>query len=589
MLADPLGRLAAAVMRLDERRALAAQLHEAIRPLAEADIVTVVGEQELAATLDETLESARAALQQVRDAGGDDPVGALEALLTAPEWEIAAELVGVLEGKRAEQAKHVVDYENRCRDWRATMDSLNRVLATTIKEGGLVRHEKATIDRFDAVVQQAGRALEERRYQEVDRTLRRLDADRAEHGLEAIEASLDEARERARHLRTHAGVSIIQAPLDSNRRYRYAVILRTASAPGTNSINIQDSSTLVAQDRDHIKAIIDEVTEAVDQGLSRRFQITRHVGAVAQAAAEPEAAGATEPLQHRVTRVGSMMYRLVMPEPMQGFVGDVSSSLSITTNDLELPWELMHDDRDFLCLTRPVARMPMGRAFPRRLRKHVQSGLLRFLLIYSDPDGNLPKAAHEVEAVREALEQEWESRIEIQVLRGDEVTGRRLNRLLTDEAFDVIHYAGHAAFDPDDPDLSGLLLHDREVFFAQKIRRLLTGRPLVFLNACETGRTANENTPQKVGQYLGTPAEGLASAFLYGGALACIGSLWPIFDRSAEQFAIRFYQYVLEGNLVGEAMRLARVDIKQEFPEDITWASFVLYGDPTFGLVHSID
>ena len=35
--------------------------------------------------------------------------------------------------------------------------------------------------------------------------------------------------------------------------------------------------------------------------------------------------------------------------------------------------------------------------------------------------------------------------------------------------------------------------------------------------------------------------------------------------------------------MIGEAMRLARIEIKKKDP--ITWAAFVLYGDPTFRLV----
>jgi CHAT domain-containing protein len=81
--------------------------------------------------------------------------------------------------------------------------------------------------------------------------------------------------------------------------------------------------------------------------------------------------------------------------------------------------------------------------------------------------------------------------------------------------------------------------------------------------------------------YLQEKAEGLASAFIYGGARACIGALWPIHDDAAAQFAIEFYRSALDGQTVGEALRLARGEIKERFPDRITWAAFVLYGDPT--------
>lgn len=272
---------------------------------------------------------------------------------------------------------------------------------------------------------------------------------------------------------------------------------------------------------------------------------------------------------------------------MQRYLSEIPCSLTITSNDLELPWELMYDRSGFLCLERPVARMPMGRALP-RMEDQPKRALkkLRFLLVYADPDENLPDARREVEKIREALlSEEFKNQIEVDVLTLETSTGSELNKRLRGGMYDVIHFAGHAEFDPADADLSGLLLYKKEVFFAQKIRRLLKGRPLVFLNACQSGRTANEERlPQRVEQYLQKPAEGLASAFIYGGALGCIGSLWPIYDDAAAQFAITFYSKVLEGYMIGEAMRLARREIREKFPDQITWAAFVLYGNPTFVL-----
>jgi hypothetical protein len=37
--------------------------------------------------------------------------------------------------------------------------------------------------------------------------------------------------------------------------------------------------------------------------------------------------------------------------------------------------------------------------------------------------------------------------------------------------------------------------------------------------------------------------------------------------------------------MIGEAMRQARLKIRADHPNEITWAAFVLYGDPTYRLV----
>ena len=287
--------------------------------------------------------------------------------------------------------------------------------------------------------------------------------------------------------------------------------------------------------------------------------------------------------------MGDFMYRLFMPEWMQHYLRETPSALMITTNDLELPWELMYCTGEFLCLQRPISRMPMGRALPKlKPKSSIEPGhKVRFLLVYSDPEKTLPAAETEIDTLYQRLLDEWKDRIDVVVLRRNEATGKRLNDELRGGAFDVIHYAGHASFDDGSPELSGLLLSDKagknEIFFAQKIRRLLEGHPLVFLNACQSGRTANEEVASRT-DYLLEPAEGLASAFLYGGALACVGSLWPIYDKPAAEFGLEFYRKALEGYMLGEAMRIARVKVKQSFPEQVTWAAFVLYGDATFRL-----
>ena len=105
----------------------------------------------------------------------------------------------------------------------------------------------------------------------------------------------------------------------------------------------------------------------------------------------------------------------------------------------------------------------------------------------------------------------------------------------------------------------------------------------MFLNACQSARTNNEPAPDGP-FHLQKPAAGLASSIIYGGA-GCIGALWPIFDDPAALFAVDFYNEVLKGTMIGEAMRRARRKSREQYPENMTWAAFVLYGDPTSSLV----
>jgi hypothetical protein len=58
-----------------------------------------------------------------------------------------------------------------------------------------------------------------------------------------------------------------------------------------------------------------------------------------------------------------------------------------------------------------------------------------------------------------------------------------------------------------------------------------------------------------------------------------------VFDGPAAEFAVAFYLAVLDGYPLGEAMRLAREMSYRKNPDQITWATFVLYGDPRYRLV----
>jgi hypothetical protein len=461
-----------------------------------------------------------------------------------------------------------------------------------------VARERKMSDRLSGIVAAAERALADRRYNDVNDPLRRLSDE--EKTLEELAGQVTAKIAAAQHYAGRAEVLLLQTTSDG--LHAYTVLLRTPSQVGTQGFSIQDSSSVVDQDRDYIREGIAQITKAVDLGIARAFRPPEEAGTPLRDArpGRPEAApasAAADDLPSLLGEVGQVMFRLIAPDRMRHYIASNPCSLTITTNDLELPWELMYDEsledspaeagHGFLCLQRPIARMPMGRAFPRLRRAARQKGKLRFLLIYADPDSNLAAAEEEIKKIGSALTDSPDSSndIEVEVFDGAKATGAALNRALLTGGYDVIHFAGHAHFSEANPDLSGLVLHNHERFLSQKIQRFVEGQPLVFLNACQTGRTANVAEPQKVGEYFWKPAEGLASAFLYGGALGCVGSLWPVYDDPAADFAIEFYKHALEGHMLGEAMRLARRAIRKNNPDSITWASFVLYGDPTYRLV----
>src|SRR5205814_1198319 len=112
--------------------------------------------------------------------------------------------------------------------------------------------------------------------------------------------------------------------------------------------------------------------------------------------------------------LGEFMFRMVIPDQMQQYLRSEQWSFSITTNDLELPWELVcfeqqqtdgTTDLRYLCLERSISRMPLGGIFPTPLprRPPGPGRKRRMLLIHSDPNGELPAAVAEIDAISREL------------------------------------------------------------------------------------------------------------------------------------------------------------------------------------------
>jgi CHAT domain len=149
--------------------------------------------------------------------------------------------------------------------------------------------------------------------------------------------------------------------------------------------------------------------------------------------------------------------------------------------------------------------------------------------------------------------------------------------------YDIIHYSGHAFFDNVLPGRSGLLLSD-DVLTAADVRFMLelSRSPVIYASACSAGRIKG----------ISSRFTGLASAFIRAGAAGYISSIWSIDDRDAGTLAAEYYQTLLKNHCpIGECLRTAKLHARSDFLQTksdfITWASLVLYGDPTLTIFQS--
>jgi CHAT domain-containing protein len=249
--------------------------------------------------------------------------------------------------------------------------------------------------------------------------------------------------------------------------------------------------------------------------------------------------------------------------------------VSVDDRLVQIPWELLFDGNSFLC-----QRFNMGRIVStsqsisepsvRKIEKPVK------MLIIADPRGDLEASYKEGVRLRDELDTIQE-KIKTN-LRSSLVDVHYVKKVLRD--FDILHYAGHADYDINDPSKSGYILADGKLM-ASDIVKMIGSRPLpslVFSNACKSGHT----DMWQVGDDYETSIYGLANAFLLAGVQHYIGTFWDVQDEPSLYFSLDFYRELMNGEMVGEAIRKARLKSIERYGEDtVIWASYTLYGDPT--------
>lgn len=136
---------------------------------------------------------------------------------------------------------------------------------------------------------------------------------------------------------------------------------------------------------------------------------------------------------------------------------------------------------------------------------------------------------------------------------------------------DIVHFACHGKFQQQSPERSVVLLGDKRLSpmdLTAENRNFARTQPLVFLNACDSGRLG-----------LGlTGVDGWARAFLEAQAGSFVGSVWKTTDERACLLAATFYSQLRAGDTVAEALRQARDKVKTS--GDATYLSYTLYANP---------
>jgi CHAT domain-containing protein len=105
---------------------------------------------------------------------------------------------------------------------------------------------------------------------------------------------------------------------------------------------------------------------------------------------------------------------------------------------------------------------------------------------------------------------------------------------------------------------------------AKEVSRLKLRAELAVLSACDTGR----------GAITGDGVVGLSRGFITAGVPTLVVSLWPVSDEATAALMGHYYGAMKSGTGKAAALREAMLRTKEQFPEPVKWAPFVLYGLP---------
>jgi len=209
------------------------------------------------------------------------------------------------------------------------------------------------------------------------------------------------------------------------------------------------------------------------------------------------------------------------------------------------------------------------------------------VLLVVDPTEDLEGARKEGDRVKALLRERLPS-AHVREMRGPQARRKELLDCFASGSFDVVHYAGHAFFDPLNRARSGILCYGREVLSGTDLASLSRLPALIILNACESARvrrTLGAEDDQVVDRKVDDPVRGtvsFAESFLAGGVANYIGTYWPVGDAAAKTFAETFYGALLTGRPIGSALLEARRVVSRLNSGAADWSDYVFYGDPAF-------
>jgi outer membrane biosynthesis protein TonB len=300
--------------------------------------------------------------------------------------------------------------------------------------------------------------------------------------------------------------------------------------------------------------------------------------------APPGGAGAP-PVRQAVRdleKIGENLYDLLFPAELKAFYKQFSrtaQTLMIVSTEPWIPWEIVKPydvdldppNCDFLCARFQITRWltdPRTRRAPRAINVQELCPII--------PPSSLPAAVTESRYIN-GLATAWPP------LTLYANTPHNANDVLDAMAAGVVnlfHIATHGEIVGGDPAQPGIQIGTGRITPADitglaLLRGLGKSQPLVFINACHSGR-------------MGVALAGIGGwvdRLLPMGCSGFVGANWEVEDDLAAAFAQAFYDALRGGARFGAAAQQARLAIRAANPGNSTWLAYVIYAHP-LGALH---
>ena len=245
-----------------------------------------------------------------------------------------------------------------------------------------------------------------------------------------------------------------------------------------------------------------------------------------------------------------------------------------------IPWEMLHDENDYLGLQFQIARLPIvrqkteaGEPPKTRTVESVCNLLAKQIL-----DAPLEQAWQQTFANGYSNQPNWESRYP-DAAGANYPTNSTISNAR--DVADIIHITCHGGVQSraNDEELCWTLDHQNVEWFdyeitADTVQGLgFKKKPLVFANACASDATKDSGRGV---------ISGYGANFLIGGALNFIGTFAPITKTMGVNFAAKFYHELFSNPAptVAEALWRTKTAIRAADGGDPSYLFYCLYGPP---------